>query len=201
MNRVLKLLTLALVAQLILALTLHWSGQSTSGDAAAPLFAFDADAVSRITISAGEGSADIVRRNGEWVLPKLDNAPAAASRIAALLDQLKGLRAGWPVARTPASHARFEVSETNFQRRIRVFAGEAIVADLLLGSTPGFRQTHARKVGDNLVYAIGLSLFEVPARAADWRQPDTVTSEAPEPAANGAADTALPGPQAPAPDD
>jgi len=60
-----------------------------------------------------------------------------------LIDKLEGAEAAWPVATSESSAERFEVSDAKFQRRIRFFADDAVVTELFLGTSPGFRRVHA----------------------------------------------------------
>ena len=55
----------------------------------------------------------------------------------------------WPVANTASTRERFEVTEENHQRHIVAKAGDDTVADIYLGTSPGYRKTHARRTGED----------------------------------------------------
>ncbi|MCB1843874.1 MAG: DUF4340 domain-containing protein [Halioglobus sp.] len=124
--------------------------------------------VNEIRISDGLENEVVLRREGEaWLLPELNDMPAEGERVAALLAALdsSGL---WPVADSPAARQRFQVADYRFQRRLELFAGEALQATVYLGTSPGFRKVHARNAQQGAIYSIPLSNFAAPVTSGAW---------------------------------
>ena len=170
MTRRLTLLTALLLIQLALAAGLAWRHQRLAAPARpTPLLAVDKAQVDGIAIDDGHGQQVTLQRQGDgWQVRELDGFPASATRIDGLLARLADLQRGWPVATSEDALRRFQVAADRYQRRIRLRAGERVLATLYLGTSPGFRQIHARADGDEAVYAVAFNAFDAPARPDDW---------------------------------
>lgn len=131
-----------------------------------PFSQFDADRVDAVSVSNNDGSVDLVKTDGTWQLP--GGVPAAAFKVDSVLERLSTAAGSWPVANTQSTRERFEVTPDSHQRHIVVKAGETVLADIYLGTSPGYRKTHARHDGENDIYAIPFSNFEAGVTAADW---------------------------------
>ncbi len=155
----------AIIAGLLLA-----SGMES--DAGAPqLLSFDPAKVTKLRVSGEEGAVQLIRDGEDWRLAQgseRDGLPADGGKISELLADLSDLDAPWPVATSDDSAQRFEVTEDNHQRRLVIEDGDGSVADLLLGTSPGYRRVHARVSGQSDVYSIDFSNFEAPADADQW---------------------------------
>jgi hypothetical protein len=187
MNNRMTALTGVLVLQLVLAAGLYWRNQTAAtAPPASPLVAGPTAAITRILVEGKDGKAELAGGPGAWRLPNLDNLPASTATVDALLSKLGAVDTGWPVTTTASSHVRFEVAEDNFQRRVRVYDDEKLVADFLLGTSPGFRKVHLRREGEPEVYAVELSSFEFPSADADWldkglvSHPEATTIQTPD---------------------
>ncbi|MGR9053327.1 MAG: DUF4340 domain-containing protein [Gammaproteobacteria bacterium] len=154
--------------QLLLALGLLWYGGTDRTANRVALFDFAVDSIDGVKIGDGEHEAVLAKKDGRWQLPELEQLPATASKVTDVLNKLAGFKPVWPVTATAASHNRFEVAEDKFQRRIRLYQGETLKAEIYLGTSPGFRKSHVRKAGDDAVYSIALNGFEVPAENSGW---------------------------------
>jgi hypothetical protein len=169
MKQLRKWLTGLLALQLVLAATFLWAGRSTGErDAQQPLLNLPAEDISRIVIREGEQETSLTRTGDSWQLPTLHNLPAKQANVDRLLDKLAGLRAGWPVATSQSSHARFQVAEDDNQRHIRLYQGDKLAGELFLGSSPGLRQVHLRLKDDDAVYTGEVPTHEVPAKVEQW---------------------------------
>lgn len=89
------------------------------------------------------------------------------NKLHSILTKLSGLKQGFAVGTTAAAVKRFKVADDLFQRHV-VQAGENPVGDLYLGTSPGYRQIHARKAGTENVVAVELSTFELEPKADQW---------------------------------
>jgi hypothetical protein len=78
------------------------------------------------------------------------------------------LQRGWPIVTNASSHQRLEVAADQFARRIELYATDSLQAALLLGTSPGLRQTHVRTPDSDAVFAAPVSAFEWPTGRAGW---------------------------------
>lgn len=158
-----------LAFQLILAAVVFWAGGPSLGDSRqGPLFGFQAETIDKIVLSNKEHSITLVKQDGRWQLPELEQLPAQSGKIDDLLTNLASFAPDWPVATTAESLKRFEVADDTFQRRIQLYSGETLTDEALLGTSPGFRKSHIRKKGDEAIYTIALNSFELPVKSQDW---------------------------------
>ncbi|MGF1547147.1 MAG: DUF4340 domain-containing protein [Thiotrichales bacterium] len=180
MKSALFLLVLLLGAQLGLAwyLTLR---EPTAGvhDAEARLFALAADEIDRISIEEPERPPlELVRQGNVWRLPQFHDFPITSQRVSQFMDSLAQLKRGWPVATSADAAERFKTTDSEYVRRISFFAGEAVRARLYFGSSPGFRQSHARVDGEHAVYALAFNSFDASTGAEDWIDRDLLKLDA-----------------------
>ena len=163
-----------LVAQVVIIAGLLLAS-GVGSDASAPhLLSFDPANVTKLSVS-GEGETVGMARDGDvWRLQSgapngaPEVLPADGGKISEVLDKLAGLDAPWPVATSDDSAERFEVTEGNHQRRLVIEDADGPVADLLLGTSPGYRRVHARLSGASEVYSIDFSNYEAPTDADQW---------------------------------
>lgn len=158
-----------LAVQLLLAGALLWRGyQANDGSEIEKLFDIAANEIDRIVISDGDSSVGLAKRSGQWTLPDNSELPATESKITSTLDSLADIELVWPVSTTTSSHERFEVEADNYQRDVKLFKGDDLIARLLIGTSPGFRKVHLRRAGEDEVYSVALNSFDFPATADNW---------------------------------
>lgn len=131
-----------------------------------PFLSFDANAADALEVSNQDGSVRLAREGEQWTLE--GGLPADDSKVTEMLDKLADATGGWPVATSDATAERFEVTEDSHQRRIRVGAGDDDLADIFLGTSPGYRRVHARHADGGDVYSIDFSNYEAGVKAGDW---------------------------------
>ena len=158
-----------LVLQLLIAAGLFWASQQQQRQSLQePLLSFEKSLVDRVSISADDSTVTL-RKNGDlWQLPELHQLPVSGTRLDDLLAKLADLSGGWPVATTASGRERFEVAADNYQRHLQLYQGEKAVAELFVGTSPGFRKVHVRRAGEDAVYAAALNSYELPASGSDW---------------------------------
>jgi len=173
--RQIQLLVGLLLLQLLL-IVLVWLPESWSEKESEPFLDFQNDQIAEIAIS-GENGQLVIRKSPEksnrWWLKSMD-LPASAKKIEDLLDGLKQAgHSDWPLTTTASAHARFSVSEDEYERLIdfRDDRGE-VVEKVYLGSAPGFGRIHARKSNENEVYAIEFNAYEASDLEDDWLDGD-----------------------------
>ena len=98
----------------------------------------------------------------------MTDAPADDEKVTTLLDKLAGLQAPWPVATSADVAQRFEVAEDNYQRLVSLRQGDEILAQAYLGTSPGYQRVHARAAGQDDVYSVQLSNYELGLEIDAW---------------------------------
>ncbi|WP_331346459.1 DUF4340 domain-containing protein [Cellvibrio sp. UBA7661] len=164
-------LTLILFVQLLLIVGIFAYKKNTQLNVdAQPLLGTAISEVDRIIIRDANSSVVLQKSASGWQLPELQQLPVDQQKLDDILQKLEGTKLTWPVTTTPVSHERFEVTDNKFQRRIELFIGDTKKADILLGSSPGFKKVHLRKESDDNVYAVELTTFEFATNATEWLQ-------------------------------
>jgi Domain of unknown function (DUF4340) len=170
MEKTIRILSIVLVAQLLLAVGMSLTGPNlVAAHPNTPLFTLGDQPVDHLTIEGPDGARIVLAKQGEgWVLPDNGGYPADKTRVDTLLSRLKGLQRGLPVATTSGALKRFKVSDESFERRVLLAHGDDTLATLYLGSSPGMHHVHARSGKDDAVYAVDFAVYEAPDKAADW---------------------------------
>lgn len=161
-----------LAIQLIIIAGLWWHAQNQSNNnLPQPLLDIRWENVDKVTITSETGTVSLglgqSKDDGEWQLLE-DGLLAQNDKVNALLEKLEQLQVKWPVATNQTSHSRFEVDQKNAQRRIAIYSGENLLGEILIGSSPGLKQLHIRKVGSDQVYVVELELADIPPKTTDW---------------------------------
>lgn len=165
-----------LVVQLILIGASQFLGGSD--DQAAPFLAFDPLSITHVAVADGEGArVELVKADTGWQFVEPSTIPADDEKITKVLEKLSNLGSPWPVATSATSRTRFEVTQENHQRNVQLSAGDSLVADLYLGTSPGYRRVHARSGDDDEVYSVDFANFEVPAAQDDWLDKSLLQAE------------------------
>ena len=170
MKRIIPIAALLLIIQIALAVVLNITDKSL--DSFTPedkLLNFVAAAVDSITLY-GEGDKKLVmeKQNSAWVLPDTFSALVNVKQLTALLDKLSEMKQGLAVATSKEAAQRFKVAEEVFERHVLLRQDGKVVADFYIGTSPGFRQVHARVTGRDEIVTVGLSAFELGLDADSW---------------------------------
>ncbi|MBU6484133.1 MAG: DUF4340 domain-containing protein [Betaproteobacteria bacterium] len=170
MKKTISLLGALLVAQLLLAFGLSFTGPRLSARSAdKPLFSLAGGDVDRITIEGPDQAKVVLAKvGGAWQLPDEGNFPADKARADALVKTLEGLKEGMPVATTSQALARFKVGDDRFERRITLAGAGKTLATLYFGTSPSMREIHARRSGQRDVYSVAFATYQAPAKAESW---------------------------------
>lgn len=158
-----------LLAQLVLAIAVNLTGEEYGAfKSEEKLLVFDRQAVDGLRIE-GEGQQVLIRqKDGHWLLPESEDFPADPESVTRLLDKLAALDKGWPVATTSSAANRFKVAEDQFDRKLSLLAGDQTLAELFIGTSPGFRKVHVRPAGTDEIYSVLFNTWEANAKVDDW---------------------------------
>jgi len=170
MNRFNQVLGVALAVQVVIASGLYFGSQPPAADQVQmTLLNTEKGQIDRIRIDDGDGKQITLSKvDGKWKLPEYHQLPANQSKVADILNTLETTKTDWPVATTESSRERFEVTDGNFQKRVVLSQGDKEVQTLYLGTSPGFRQLHVRRSGENEVYAVKLNSYDFPSQNTTW---------------------------------
>jgi hypothetical protein len=161
-----------LALQLLIAGGLYASRQASETETTQMALLVANDSVDNIILKDNAGQQTQLKNiNGHWQLPEYYQLPAAQQKVNALIEKLRNTKTGWPVTTTSASQERFEVSDDKHQRELILSQGENTLAQLYLGTSPGFRKLHLRKAGEDVVYAVALESHDFTAQASAWLDP------------------------------
>jgi hypothetical protein len=137
----------------------------------APLASFNPDFMDEIHIrDAQNNEAIVVKVNGRWLVPELEDLPADTKMINKMLAALTAEPHGRPVADTVPARQRFQVAAYHYQRRLNVISNGELTETIYLGTSPGFRKIHARNDSSDSIYSIPFNIFEAPAFGSGWLQ-------------------------------
>ena len=180
MNDKIGWLAIIAVVQLVLVAVLMLRG-GLATEAEPTLLAFDAQAADRVVIhpptadaASSDESSDSATPEAPLTLIKRENGwqagefPANESKIETVLEKFAGFTSPWPVATSESASDRFEVADDAYQRRLQIYADDELLADVLLGTSPGYRRVHARSVGSDEVYSIDFNNYELPTESSEW---------------------------------
>lgn len=158
-----------LVVQLVVAVVVNLTGEDYEAfQAEEKLLAFDRNAVDGLRIEAGEDQLVLVKQDKQWLLPELGDFPTSKGSVDGLLDKLETLEKGWPVATTGSAPRRFKVDDDLFERKLTLLSNDATLAELYVGTSPGYRKVHVRPAGEDAVFAVTFESWQANAQADDW---------------------------------
>jgi hypothetical protein len=170
MEKTIRILTIVLVAQLLLAAGMSFTGPNlAAAHPDTPLLTLGDQPVDHVTIEGPEGARVVLAKQDQgWVLPDAGNFPADRVQVDTLLSRLEGLQRGLPVATSAGALKRFKVSDESFERRVTLAHGDDTLATLYLGSAPDMHHVNARTGRDDAVYTVDFAAYEAPDKASDW---------------------------------
>ncbi len=169
MQKWIKTLTGLLVIQAILVVLMNANGLTSSNTTKDEILLPFMTNIDKITIQTpNEESVVLLKENNQWVLPDYFKLAVDANKVDDFLAKLEGFTKTWPTATTDSAHKRFEVSDNTHQRKLTFSQGDKSMGSLYLGTSPGYRKTHARVAGEAEVYTISFSNFQANSNAKDW---------------------------------
>lgn len=166
MNKLMIGLSFAALAQVGLASALWWQ-QHQAQAVATTLLTLDTEQLTQLQLEHQGKTLQLVRKEGQWLLPDLQNEPARTAKVQALLSELDKARLDWPVADTSVSQDRFEVAEDKFQWKLTLTAGEQ-QQQIYLGQSPAFKQLYLRRDNEAEIYQQSISTLDWSTEPAQW---------------------------------
>ncbi len=172
MNRRNILLAVLLVVQLVVAAVMSRPEKKGPADGEVKFFDFGIDRIVEAVITDNDGNKlTLVAKDDSWLINPPDDFPGNADRIKEKLKQLVVLKSDRLVSRTKASHARLQVGDEKFNRRIELKDKDKKTSTLYLGTTQGSNGIHVRSSEtDDVYFATGLSVWDFATNASQWWQ-------------------------------
>lgn len=155
-----------LLAVQLIVIVVVWTIRSSGGEEPEAFLSFDAPSVDRVRITGEDNGVTLTRIEDGWQLE--GGLPADSSKVDKVVEKLASAAGGWPVATSTSALVRFEVTDDEHQRRVIVNAGDETLADIFLGTSPGYRKVHARHASGGAAYAIEFSNYEAGTEPTDW---------------------------------
>lgn len=177
-----KKLSLLLLLQILLAGGLWaWTySERSQSTKARELLTFDTSEVTKVELLEQDRSLILSQEKGEWVLPDHHSLPAEDERVQKLLNSLRELQSNFPETTSSSAHQRLGLSEDKPDGRVKLYAGEKPVGDLLLGSVPSFGQRYVRLGDQNEAYRIRWQTINTQASSRAWLDNDLLAVESPQ---------------------
>ncbi|MCS6847390.1 MAG: DUF4340 domain-containing protein [Anaerolineae bacterium] len=169
MNRRNQILAVLLVVQIIVAAIVLVLPAQASNRTLRPLMAEVAAAdVTALTIQEKpDRRVRMAKKDGQWVLPEIEDFPVNETKVNELLDKLVAVQVGQPVATTATSHARLQVGEDAFARRVDLTTNKGD-RTMFFGPARG-GSSHVRLGGSNDVFlTTKLATFDIPGDLSSW---------------------------------
>ena len=169
MNRLNIVLMSVLALQLTVSAGMYYSHSSNAGDVIAKsLLMQEPQSIHRINIVDSDSQeVTLALTNDKWTLPDYHQLPANHTSVRNMLNLLANTRSTWPVTTTASSHKRFKVADDDFHKKIVLTTDTDAEQILYLGTSPGFRQLHVRRKGEDEVYALKLNNHDFPVKSTE----------------------------------
>ncbi len=136
----------------------------------------DSKAVDRVIIEDGDDTAlELVKKDDNWVLAKNDAVVLKKGQLETVLDILARSKKGLAVATSADAADRFQVGKENFAFHLVCNQGDSKVADVYLGTSSGYRQSHVRVAGSDDVVTLPLGGADLSTDAAHWLDRDMLS--------------------------
>jgi len=170
MDKTIKILTVVLAAQVVLAAGLDYGHRRLAPvPSDTPLFKVDSAQVDHVLIEgSGKAKVELAKKDGKWTLSNPAGFPADAQKVDGLIDKLVALDHGAPVTTSSSAEKRFKVADDDFERRITLAAGSKTLAQLYVGDSPSMHEVHARPAKEDSVYSIKFASYDAPVKTTDW---------------------------------
>ena len=181
MKRHIQILTIILILQIVLTAVVFWPRSAGSVEVGEALLGdITVENIEQIVIEDGDGdSITLMRTEDGWVLPEVDDFPAATEKVDTLINGLLEITNDRLITRTEGSHRQLKVAADEFERKIELSSNVANLRTIYIGSSPSFGSSHVRLEGDVETYLTNsIAAHQANADAASWV--DTVYHSVPQ---------------------
>ncbi len=174
MKQVITGLGVLLAVQVALA-AFTWAGGGKLGGAtdSKPLVDAEVKEVTELEI-IGKATGDkpaksvkLLRKGDDWVVASAAGFPAKTDKVEEVIKKLVEAKMREPIATNAANHAALKVSESTFDKKVRIKVGGSVV-NLVIGAGKS-SSIHTRRADEDEVYlARGVSAWAISDRVSSY---------------------------------
>jgi hypothetical protein len=138
---------------------------------AGALIQIDAERIAYIKIIDSETSIMLRPDNENWSdgVTVNDKYIGDSKKASAFISQILELKAQWALTQTSEAVKRFEVSDSNYQRKVELYdSNDQLLETFFTGTSPEFGKVHARVSKNNSVYAVDMANHQISTNVDDW---------------------------------
>ncbi len=170
MHNSIKFLAALCVMQTALVFIVWFKPQDTQQDAGS-LIKVNLEKIAYAKIIDNERAVTLRSGNENWSesVTVDSNYLGDQKKISGFISQILKLKPQWALTQTIEAVKRFELSESNFQRKVELYnKNDELLETLFTGTSPEFGKVHARISKNNYVFAVDLANHELSTDADDW---------------------------------
>jgi hypothetical protein len=138
---------------------------------AGALIQINAERIAYIKIIDSETSIMLRPDNENWSdgVTVNDKYIGDSKKASAFISQILELKAQWALTQTSEAVKRFEVSDSNYQRKVELYdPNDQLLETFFTGTSPEFGKVHARVSKNNSVYAVDMANHQISTNVDDW---------------------------------
>jgi hypothetical protein len=133
-----------------------------------PLMAFNAQTIDRFEIITPDSVMTLVKMNQKWHDTAQKNMPLNSELIMTALKGLETVKVQWPTTEDTKRKAQFKVDDTLFNKKIKLYQQDQMVAEVYLGYKFSRHQTYVRRPNEHSIYLAQLPSSRYSVRLNDW---------------------------------
>ena len=138
---------------------------------AGALIQIDAEQIAYIKIIDSETSILLRPDNENWSdgVTVNDKYLGDSKKASEFISQILELEAQWALTQTSNAVNRFELSDSNYQRKVELYdPNDQLLETFFTGTSPEFGKVHARVSKNNSVYAVDIANHQISTNVDDW---------------------------------
>ena len=138
---------------------------------AGALIQIDAERIAYIKIIDGETSIMLRPDSENWSdgVTVNDKYIGDSKKASSFISQILELKAQWALTQTSEAVKRFELSGSNYQRKVELYdPNDQLLETFFTGTSPEFGKVHARVSKNNSVYAVDIANHQISTNVDDW---------------------------------
>ena len=179
MHNSIKILAALCVMQTALVFIVWFKPQDTQRDADS-LIKVNLEKIAYAKIIDNERAVMLSSGNENWSesVTVDSNYLGDQKKISGFISQILQLKPQWALTQTIEAVKRFELSESNFQKKVELYnKNDELLETLFTGTSPEFGKVHARISENNYVFAVDLANHELSTDADDWIDKDQLAAK------------------------